>query len=175
MKFGGFGYSEQFGMCNSISAGELNKYKLPQNIHPKETAKNLQMLAVNVSKPKHTTMADIENQECYWSISSGLLYTIGFFVPFVAINICSFSLHFSVKQCVVNTASDLGVHQFDSCQLYKKLLMLSGSYLIFTGFLVPIEWAGSYGLSDDKLATLTVIGYNCYIWIYAVNVLGKHL
>ena len=118
-------------------------------------------------------MMRIKNGTGQSAVDSSTL--IGFFVPFIAINICYISLHFIVKQAVVNTASDLGVHQFDPCQLDKTLLILSGSYLIFTGFLVPIEWAGSYGLSDDTLATLTVIGYNWYIWTYAVNVLGKHL
>ena len=147
--FGGFGYCEHYGMCNSITSEQVNKYGFKQII---------------------TSTEIIPNKEKGNFSPSGLIYTIAFFVPFITINICYIGLHFIVKKYVDNSI-DLGEHQFDFCQLNKTLLILSIIYFVFVGSLIPVKWVTCFGVSKETEAILTLVGYNFYIWAYAVNVI----
>ena len=183
--FGGFGYSEHFGMCNAISFMEVKKYRFIQTIDFEQVPAVFGRMSVNnrslnISSTNNREEEDYEPnsqithqfekekiKEKRWP--SALLRTTGFLVPFIIINICYISLHFIVKLYVDNTI-DLGEHQFDICQLDKTLVILCITYLVFAGSLVPIKWVSYFGLSDDTEAWITVLGFNWYIWAYAINV-----
>ena len=73
-------------MCNSISVTELNKYRINFNS--------------TLNQPTKTQKGKIS--------ASGLIYTIGFFLPMTAINIFHVGLNFIVKRYVAGNSIDLG-------------------------------------------------------------------
>jgi len=103
-----------------------------------------------------------------------LIYTVGFFVPFFIILIAylvvlPIKMRRAIGSLLKNFEED-ELEQFtDVCSINRALWILVVSYLIFAAPLVAIEWLEVTNLEDHHIAWATIVGYNWYWWIFAIN------
>jgi len=136
--------------------------------------------------------------DCPENIFSGgaIVYTVAFFIPFLAINISYILLAVSVNTFLKifpkSPVSDLGCPpdpeitapipgntapgppslkpNKQQANLHQSLIALSITYVVFCGTLLPIEWSDKFlDLEEDDQSTLMIVVYNWYWWVYAVN------
>jgi len=136
-------------------------------------------------------LSEVMKNEGSEHIGPGIVYTIGFSGPFLAINISHIILTLSVRRFIqgpskpsnpdhttqhsIESSSEmesLSVTMDDKWRNMTKILTtLSISYVIFSGLILPVEWMDKLNLSYEGETAYTVIGYAIYMWIYAINVI----
>jgi len=100
---------------------------------------------------------------------SGMIYTVGFFGPFFAINISYIIIAILYIDADKESVLQRDQQQVDLVQLTRTLILLSGSYMAFCGPLLPLEWSETWGITKELNVMLYVVGYNWYWWAYANN------
>jgi len=113
-----------------------------------------------------------------------IVYTAGFFIPFLTISISYILLALYVnkfrrqflrglsaeeKSQQPSDTSGSRENQANMHQLHRTLMLLTLTYVVFCGTLLPVEWAENYIELKEVKQNLTVIVYQWYFWVYAVN------
>jgi len=103
---------------------------------------------------------------------NGIVYTVGFFVPFFTINLCYITLSRIFNNVAQGTSGDVAERMQNSADdLRITLIMVCGSYIIFCGPLVSVQWIDSIVTDNEIKIIYHTIGFAWYWWIYAVNFL----
>eukprot|EP00088_Acartia_fossae_P059581 TRINITY_DN7083_c0_g1_i12.p1 TRINITY_DN7083_c0_g1~~TRINITY_DN7083_c0_g1_i12.p1 ORF type:complete len:554 (-),score=74.19 TRINITY_DN7083_c0_g1_i12:102-1763(-) len=109
-----------------------------------------------------------------WKFSPpAFVYTVGFFLPFFCIMIAYLTvIPIFMKQFTSykkSLSTEDRQNYTDTCEINSALWLLAISYFIFTAPLVVVEWLEVTELPDYVVMMATIIGYNWYWWIYAIN------
>eukprot|EP00088_Acartia_fossae_P016298 TRINITY_DN1911_c0_g1_i8.p1 TRINITY_DN1911_c0_g1~~TRINITY_DN1911_c0_g1_i8.p1 ORF type:complete len:402 (+),score=22.83 TRINITY_DN1911_c0_g1_i8:484-1689(+) len=103
---------------------------------------------------------------------NGLIYTIGFFVPFLAINIsyCCIARIMAAQEDGGGQGQNLSTSSAARQRnLHITLTRVCGSYAIFTGPLIFVQWIEAANLELEAMIAIHTFGFAWYWWIYAIN------
>ncbi|XP_023331362.1 uncharacterized protein LOC111703610 isoform X1 [Eurytemora carolleeae] len=101
---------------------------------------------------------------------AGLVFSVGFAVPYcILVNLSYVVLACVIKQRARSNSLDRHRAHFDKAT--KMLMLLSISFLVFSGPLTIKKWAGVYIKDEDVKNYITLISYSWYWWTYTVHFL----
>eukprot|EP00088_Acartia_fossae_P009272 TRINITY_DN14482_c0_g1_i2.p1 TRINITY_DN14482_c0_g1~~TRINITY_DN14482_c0_g1_i2.p1 ORF type:complete len:164 (-),score=24.04 TRINITY_DN14482_c0_g1_i2:56-547(-) len=100
---------------------------------------------------------------------NGLIYTIGFFVPFLAIN-----LSYCIIANIATSQAEKGTDKTRAAvqrNLRITITLVCASYALLCGPLLFVQWILKFNVDDKTMVAVNTFGFAWYRWIYAINVI----